>query len=169
MSEMTTRHPPLTVPTLIAANELRLDEDVLHVRCVGGLDLPQVKQLLVVYEQCIGQFGYLLLLLDVERSTGMDMAGRRYGSEWAKNYTAVQSMAVYGAGSIVRGMLTMLNRATFLISRGKQAAMEFVATEELGRQWLQAQRPLMVKAAAERRRNPSMAQAAGSQDRLKKI
>ena len=78
-------------------------------------------------------------------------------------------MAVYGAGSIVRGMLTMLNRATFLISRGKQAAMEFVATEELGRQWLQAQRPLMVKAAAERRRNPSMAQAAGSQDRLKKI
>ena len=166
---MTASHPPLMVPTLIANNSLRLDEDVLHVHCVGVLDLPQMKQLVVVYDQCIDHFGYLLLLLDVERSTGMDATSRRYGSEWAKHVTTVQSSAVYGAGSIVRGMLTMLNRATFLVTRGKQSAMEFVATEELGRQWLQAQRPLMVKAAAERRRNPPKAQAAGSQDRLKKI
>jgi hypothetical protein len=161
---MTTKQTSLMVPSLIVSNELHLDEDVLHVCCVGELDLPQMKQLVAVYDQCIDHFGYLLLLLDVERSTGMDMTSRRYGTDWAKHVITVQSSAVYGAGMIARGLLTMLNRATFLLARGKQSAMEFVGTEELGRQWLQAQRPLMVKAAMARSLDLQKAQVAGSTD-----
>ena len=152
------------VPALIADNALHLDEDILHVHCVGALDLPQMKQLVAVDDQCIDHFGYLLLLLDVKRSTGMDMTSRRYGTDWAKHVITVQSSAVCGAGMIARGLLTMLNRATFLLARGKQSAMEFVETEELGRQWLQTQRPLMVKAAVARSLNRQKAQVTGPQD-----
>ena len=59
---------------------------------------------------------------------------------------------------------TILSGEPFLLARGKQSAMEFVETKELGRQWLQAQHPLMVKAAVARSLELQKAQAAGSKD-----
>jgi hypothetical protein len=139
--------PPPQVPEQLGENRLRLQGDILHIECVGGLDLATMKRLTPIYQECISHFGYLLLLMDVRRSESMDMQARRHAVQWAKEYAAVQRTAVYGAPALLRGFLMLLNRATFLLSKGAASELVFVQSLAEGRTWLEKQRLKLANAA----------------------
>lgn len=141
----------LQVPERIFDHKLRLEGDILVAEFIGGLDLTMMKQLVPVYHACISHLGYMLLLMEVSRSTGVDADARRYVVEWAKDHASVQSTAVCGAPAIVRGFLTLLNRATSLLAKGTAPELTFVASISEGRSWLGEQRPKMQQAAELRR------------------
>lgn len=146
--------PPLApapqIPSQVAEHRLRLQDDVLHVEVVGDLDLDMMKQLILVYEACVAHFGYLLLLMDVRQSTGFAADARKYAVERAKDFASVQATAVYGAPVIVRGLMILLSRATFLLSKGRAAELCFVSSQDEGRLWLDQHRDMMQQAAKRR-------------------
>lgn len=141
---------PVVFAARVGLHDLEVRQDILHIHFIGNLDLAQMKELISVYEQCVEKHGYLLMLMDVEKSTGFDVNARRYSADWAKTCPTVQSCAVYGASAALRGFLTILNRATQLLTRGKQPTLEFFASAAEGYMWLETQRPRMKQAALER-------------------
>lgn len=136
----------LAVPPQIASHRLRLQGDILRIDVVGNIDAVTIPQILAVYQSCIDRFGYLLLVMDVHQSTGMDVAARRTAVEWGKSYAAVQSVAVVGAPLPLRIFLGLMNRATHLLSQGHAPHLTFCDSEAAARAWLETQRPLMQKA-----------------------
>lgn len=157
MSEIATPPPSqfaaasFHVPERIAAHRLSLQGDLLHVEVMGNLDREVIEEILAVYQRCIDHFGYLLVLMSVQHSTGMDQQARRRAVEWGQDHPTVQSAAVYGAPLAVRAMMSLLHRATQLLSKQDAAHMTFVATEAEGRQWLEAQRARLAAAAQAKR------------------
>jgi len=137
----------LAVPLQIASHRLRLEGDILRIDVVGNIDAVTIPQILAVYQSCIDRFGYLLLVMDVQQSTGIDLAARRSAVEWGKSYAAVQSVAVVGAPLPLRIFLGLMNRATHLLSKEHAPQMSFHQTDAEAQTWLDAQRPLMHKAA----------------------
>lgn len=142
----------LQIPDSVAKHRVSLHGDILHIEFIGALDLGMMKQLVPIYQACIAHFGYLLLMMDVSRSSGFDADARRYSVNWAKDYASVQSAAVYGAPVFVRSFLILLNRATFLLSKGTAAELNFVSSFAEGQTWLDGQRSKLQQAAAERLR-----------------
>jgi len=145
---MLTRSPAPQIPSQIEEHRLRLEGDILYVEVVGHLDLETMKLLVPIYQACIAHFGYLLLFMDVRLSSGFDPDARRYSVEWAKDYASVQAAAVYGASILVRGFLTLLNRATFLLSKGSEAEVSFVSSQDEGRVWLGSRRSKLQQTSA---------------------
>jgi hypothetical protein len=144
--------PPPPVPSRVAEHRLSLQGDILRIEVVGNLDLDMMKRLIAVYEACIAHFGYLLLLLDVRHSSGFDADARKYAVQQSKDFASVQATAVYGAPAIVRGFMTLLSRATFLLSKGTAAELRFVSSQDEGRAWLDQQRATLQQAATGRAR-----------------
>lgn len=140
--------PAPEIPNRIAEHGLRLEGDILHIEIVGNLDLKLMKQLVPVYRECIAHFGYLMLLMGVSQSTGFEPAARRYSVEWAKDFASVQASAVYGAPAIVRGFMTIVNRAIFLLSKGTATELSFVSSAAEGRAWLNSRRDKLHQAAS---------------------
>lgn len=139
--------PTPPIPSRVAEHRLSLEGDILHIEVVGNLDLEMMKQLVPVYQACITHFGYLLILMDVGQSSGFDADARRYSVAWTKDFASVQAAAVYGAPAIVRGLMTLLNRAIFLLSKGTATDLTFVSSQAEGRAWLDSRRDKLQQAA----------------------
>jgi hypothetical protein len=135
------------VPERIGDHRLQLTDDILRIEVAGNLDVPRIDSILAVYQSCIDHFGYLLLVMDVHKSTGMDMAARRKAVQWGKDHVAVQRTAVVGAPFALRIFLGLMNRATQLLSQAPSSELTFCETEEQARAWLATQRPQVQPAA----------------------
>lgn len=112
----------------------------MHVTFRGNLTLVNVKPLVELQQALVDELGYLLLLMDVRASTGIDMAARKYSTEWGQRYVGSVFTAAYGAHPVVRGMLNLLSRATEIFSR-RSAKLAFFERESEARAWLLTQIP----------------------------
>ena len=127
---------------------LRLDGDILHVHSDGYLDVAGTKQITAVYQSVIEHFGYLLLRLDLSKSTGVSLDARRFGAEWAKSRLEVHATAATGASLIVRMFVGLMFRTSQLLANNPTTEMHFAIDEEDAIKWLSAQRPRVLAAAA---------------------
>lgn len=119
---------------------VRREGEIMHVCFCGNLTLGNVKALAELQQAIVDEFGYLLLLMNVHEATGIDMAARKYSTEWGTKYAGAVFSAAYGAHPMVRGMLNLMSRATEVFSR-RSSKLSFFDTDAEARAWLLKQIP----------------------------
>jgi hypothetical protein len=134
----------------IGTHILQYDGRILSATFRGDLPLAQNLEILAQYQALVEHHGYVLILMHVAESTGIDMNARKAAAEWGKTYHERCRSAVVGAPFVIRIVLELMNRATNLLS-GQIGALKFVATEEEARGWLLAQIPKLENIASTRK------------------
>lgn len=119
---------------------LRREGEVLHVTVQGNLTGTNMTAFVAVYQQLLDEQGFLLILMDVRDSTGMDMAGRKVVTAWAGKHSTTLCSAIVGANVVIESTMNIFNRAVRVLS-GKAPGLMFFSEEVAARTWLLAQIP----------------------------
>jgi hypothetical protein len=125
---------------------IRLTEDTLYLQVHGNLELDDVRGMVERCAAIIVRNGYYLTVVDASDAGSMTPEARLYSAKWSRDNPDKPGLdVVYGANIVVRTVISMINRATSLIS-GRPSASLFVKDESAaevclaeGRQRLRAQ------------------------------
>lgn len=125
--------PDLTLD--LDKHHVRREGPLLHIIVQGNLTLANITAMVDVYQALVEEQGFLLNLMDVHQSVGIDMAARRMATEWsARNAKRVWS-GIVGAKPIVRTTMNMFNRAAKVLGKS-EPGLNFFADEAAARVWL---------------------------------
>ena len=130
----------------LGPHDLARNGPILEIRVHGELTLAQTLELLTHYEALLEEQGYVLILLDVAKASGMDMPARKASAEWGKKYNDRCRTAVVGAPFVIRIAIELMNRAANVLARRpSNVALGFFETEVEAQHWLLAQIPTFAR------------------------
>jgi hypothetical protein len=116
---------------------------VVGARKDDGADKSQ--RFFEIVEPVFKKYPHVFHLTDARRGFSLNAAARRTYVEWGKTH-AFAASAVFGAGTMTRGLLELTSRAISLF--GKPLPMKFCDTEAEARAWLAQQRVRLQRSAA---------------------
>ncbi len=116
-------------------HHVRREVPLLHITVRGNLTLANMTALVELYQALVEEQGFLLLLMDVHDSTGMDMAARKIVTGWSAAHAKRVWSGVVGANAFVRATMNMFNRAAKAMGKSEPGLM-FFADEAAARAWL---------------------------------
>lgn len=120
-------HPVAWRP--LGTHLVRVIEDALFLQVHGILHVSDLRELTGIGLGIVVHYGYYLSIVDATLGTTMTAEARRFNAQWMReNPHAVGVSVVYGASLVVRTVITMIIRATTLLSM-RPAAAHFVADE----------------------------------------
>lgn len=130
--------------------DMRIDGDVLHLRVVGSIDLPTMQRIIEQGDVLAARYGYILMLADARRTTGLDAEARKYQSDRLKQVIHPSHTAIHGANTVVRLVSNLVQRGIELVS-GHTYPVSFHRDEAEARAELDAQREVLRAAVQPRR------------------
>ena len=142
-------HPAAWQP--LGTHLLRVVDDLMFMQVRGALELSDMQALVQIGAQQISRYGYFLSVVDGTLGTTMTPAARRYNAQWMReNQDALGSSMVYGASRIARAIITMIDRATTLLSM-RPSTSHFVANEAEALEFAARERQRLRAEVAQRR------------------
>lgn len=116
----------------LGPHRLRVDGDVLQVRCHGGFDLQQMQRVVLECRGIGARYGYVLVFIDGTRAAWSTPEARRYQASAMSDNVLPNHTVVLGANAMVRATVGLVHRAVRLIT-GQDLHASFVDTEEAAR------------------------------------
>lgn len=139
----------------LGTHQVRVHEDLLFIQVRGVLTLSDLQGLMRLGAVQIERYGYHLSIVDATLATTMTAEARRYDTQWRReNPQAVGCSVVYGANWIARAVITMIARATALLTR-RAAESHCVADEAAALEWAGAERQRLRAELAQRQPPPT--------------
>lgn len=123
----------------LGRHRLAIDEDLVWLVPLGGLDLAETRQLMDLVYGVTDHYGYVLVLVDGRQAKPATPESRRYQMERLKQRIQPSHSAVYGANYLVITLLNLMYRAVELLT-GKQTPHSFHKDEASARARLAAER-----------------------------
>jgi hypothetical protein len=120
-------------------SEIRLEEDLVFARSCGPTTLEDMKLMYEINRDVVDRYGYVLVLIDCRLGSTTTPEARKYQSEQLKKRIFPSHTALYGIGIVARTTVTLMLRATELLT-GKSYPVEMVPDEESARKILVAAR-----------------------------
>jgi len=120
-------------------NPVYVEDDIVLSVVFGPSTLEGVKEFFTIAEPVFAKYGYAFLLTDATRGIfNVNADARRAIAEWSKTHRVAAS-AVFGQGTMIRAMLTLVSRAMSFLGQGEQN-IHFFGAESAARAWLAEQR-----------------------------
>lgn len=113
--------------------------DVLVVRVVGTMGLPETQRLIDMGEQLFVRYGYILILMDARHSAGMTAEARKLQTERLKRFIRPSHTAIFHVNAVGRMMSALAQRGIELVT-GKTYAVSFHKDEAEARAQVAVQR-----------------------------
>jgi hypothetical protein len=129
-----------------SAPTMTFEEDVLVLRVIGEVSAQEMRQLIDMGEQLYARYGYILVLGDGRRATGLHPDARKLQSEQLKRFVRPSHTAMYHINAIVRVMSTLVQRGIEILT-GRTYAVSFHKDEAEARAELARQRVLLQRGA----------------------
>lgn len=123
----------------VGKHELRVDGDVVFARAVGEISWEETEILLSHLQQVERQYGYAFEVVDGSKGGGMSAAARRKNAEWHRTHHIRIELVVFGAGLLLRTLLTLLTNA-FRLLDNRKIIPHFVASEAEAWAWVEQRR-----------------------------
>lgn len=122
----------------IGPHLVEIDGDLVVCRNHGDFTLEHMKEVCALFAELLTQHGRLFSISDATKGADFKADARRYAAEWSKDHQ-VTGTVVFGTSTIARVTLTLMIRATAVLTR-KPRPLAFVETEEQARAWVKEQR-----------------------------
>ncbi len=122
----------------IGPHQVRIEDDIVHVRFHGDIIPPETKELLEVCQRVHQQHGRLFLLFDTVHAGIVSAESRRMFVQWNLTYP-VAAVVNFGGGMVQRALAVLITNAIRIVSK-KSPAMAYLSTEAEARDWLNEQR-----------------------------
>lgn len=114
----------------VGPHVIEITGDVRLIRVNGPLSEAHLRTLFALGRAQLQRHGYYISICDTTRGTSMTPEARRANAEWfSENPEMLGANIIFGAGLATRVIITLITRATALLSR-KPLHIEFVADEE---------------------------------------
>lgn len=113
--------------------------DVMRVWWVGEATLADIRALFELSDRWIDRDLPYFVLADQSRMTNADQDARRAAASDPRT-SRMAGLAIIGASFQLRVLMTMMNKALAVLSRGTSGPMVFVANEEEAFAWFDAER-----------------------------
>lgn len=121
------------------------EEGIIVYRLRGQLDEPELIGMMEHQADWHLAQGFMLVLVDAQRSTGMSTPAFRAAQARKTNHTP-RAIAVFGASFAIQTFADVLFRALRALSGGAMN-FRFFKTEEECREWLESERPKLIARA----------------------
>jgi len=108
----------------------------------GDCTRDDIQRMIAYQDEVVSRHGYVLLLVDLRDSKGLDGAARRLGADWGKANAKRYAVAMWGASRMARTLGTLLHSAVVMLS-GQRTRQDFFDTESEARAWLDKQRAVL--------------------------
>jgi 1,2-phenylacetyl-CoA epoxidase PaaB subunit len=125
------------------------EDDILVARIVGALEADDSRRILEMGEELYTRHGYILILMDAKRATGMSSEARKIQADRLKRFIRPSHSAIYHVNAVGRMMSTLMQRGIELLT-GKTYPVSFHRDEADARAQLASQRVLLRGAKAPR-------------------
>jgi hypothetical protein len=133
--------PPPGEPTLW------FEGDMLVMRSVGAVEVREMQRMIDMSEQLYEKYGYMLVLADAMRTSGLSSDARKLQAERLKRVIRPSHTAIYHVNAVVRVMTGLAQRGIEAIS-GKTYPVSFHKDEAEARAELDRQRVILQQSAA---------------------
>ena len=117
-----------------ASTRVIIEGDVVFSITESATSLETAKSVLAVCAQVLAKHKRLFMLTDVSNGFNVSAEVRRYQAEWGSKHQITGS-ALFGAGAVTRGMVTLIHRAMALVGK-TTFPLGFFATEAEARAWI---------------------------------
>lgn len=135
--------PPPGEPTLW------FEGDILVMRSVGPIEVPDVRMIIDMGEQLYDKYGYVLILGDAKHTAGLSADARKLQAERLKRFIRPSHTAVYHISAVARMMTGLAQRGIEAIS-GKTYPVSFHKDEAEARAELDKKRIILQGSVAPR-------------------
>ena len=122
------------------------EDDVLFVRMVGEVGVPEMQMMIDMGEQLFAQHGYILFLVDARRSTSMHPDARKLQGERLQEFIRPSHTAIFNVSAVIRVMSSLTQRGVELVT-GKTYPVSFHKDEAEARAMLASQRASLRRGA----------------------
>jgi hypothetical protein len=120
----------------IGSHTLTVEGDTAFITLVSDLQVDQVRIILSVIDSIGGGQGNFYVLADLRKLEGITPESRRLAGEW-KGIARAGGTAIIGASVITRSLVTLVSRASTLLSKTRKTGeVAFFKTEDEARTWL---------------------------------
>lgn len=123
-------------------SSLWFEGDLLVMRNVGAIEVPEMQRLIDMGEQLFTRHGYILILCNAKHSTGLSPDARKLQAERLKRFIRPSHTAIFHVNTVARMMTTLAQRGVELLS-GKSYPVSFHKDEAEARAELDRQRVLL--------------------------
>ena len=114
----------------IGKHYVQIDGDILFMKYVGDLNLPEMEELIAILEETFGTDPYYAVL-DYSEMASVDAAARKRISAWTTD-RGFRGAAIYGASMTMRAVTALVQSAIRLLSK-KYIPVTFVKDEAQAR------------------------------------
>lgn len=123
----------------VGKHRMRIQGDVVFARTRGEVTGDEVVALLDHMKKVEREYGYVFEIVDASVGGSMSAEARRQNAEWHKQHHIHIELVVFGAGLLIRTMITLLANA-FRLMGSRQISPSFVATEAEAWAWVERRR-----------------------------
>ncbi len=120
--------------------------DVLVVRAVGTMGIPEMQRLIDMGEQLFVRYGYILILMDARLATGSTAEARKLQAERLKRFIRPSYTAIFHVNAVGRMMSAMVQKGIELLT-GKTYPVGFHKDEAEARAQIAVQRVTLQRSA----------------------
>jgi hypothetical protein len=120
----------MAVSRQIGKHYVQIDGDILFMKYVGDLSLPEMEELIALLEATFGREPYYAIL-DYSEMASVDAAARKRISAWTTD-RGFRGAAIYGASMTMRAVTALVQSAIRLLSK-KYIPVVFVKDDAAAR------------------------------------
>jgi len=120
-------------------HKMRVDGDVVFARTQGEITGEEALSLLACLQRVERHYGYVFEVVDASIGGSMSAEARRQNAEWHKQHRIHIEVVVFGAGLLIRTLVTLLSNA-FRLLGSRQINPHFVANEAEAWAWVESRR-----------------------------
>lgn len=120
----------MAVSRQIGRHYVKIDGDILFMKYVGDLTLPEMEELIALLEETFGMEPYYAVL-DYSEMASVDAAARKRISAWTTD-RGFRGAAIFGASMTMRAVTALVQSAIRLLSK-KYIPVTFVKDEAQAR------------------------------------
>ena len=123
----------------VGKHRMRIQGDVVFAQIQGEITGDEVVTLLEHMQKVEREYGYVFEIVDASVSGSMSAEARRQNAQWHLQHVLQIELVVFGAGLLMRTMMTLLINAVRLLGR-RQIAPNFAANEAEAWAWVERRR-----------------------------
>lgn len=154
--------PALEEQHHVGPHVIEITGDVRLIRVNGPLTEAHLRTFFALGHAQLQRHGYYISICDTTLGTSMTPEARRANADWfSKNPEMLGANIIFGAGLATRVIITLITRATALLSR-KPLNIEFVADEKAAFARADAERPRLQAQVQDRRRREKQPESGGT-------
>ncbi len=134
-------------PVTSATPSMWFEDDLVVVRVVGEVGVTEMQRMIEMSDQLLARHGYIMLLADAQRATGLHPDARKLQAQRTKQVLGPSHVAIYHVNRITRTIATLMQRGIELVT-SKSYPISFHRDEAEARGMLTSQRPILRARAA---------------------